>query len=593
MTIRSNLLLAGALLLGTAGQALAATGSFPLNNVPNRVTTNAFYGGGASLPAPYLRQAGDCWGDKIDLAFRGVAATTAIPDFTANPSFNCATKQVVPAGNAVSYISTGSGRGILGWFAHTPFFNGPGAVDSWLGAATGPQAPAVYGTKTNFAASEAGLPRTDSTGGGDIDTYNGAVAGGKNVTQSKSTIGIRDAAGAYTGTAAHVYPNPLKTYGRAIQIPLLVAVPAIAFQPVYKKVNVNGTETDTAFANAAGGSGSIKLSNTQLCNIFQGKDTNLGQDGLAATFGVRAGDNASAIPIEIVGRSDGSGTTSIFYRHLEKICGAGNKYTIDANTAGGNAPTSLPSALQGPAYDKSMNNFGTVTPVPGKFTLADGNDGVAKYLAFTQKPAANQTVTQFRIGYVGNDFVLPYVMTNNQNTYMLQSAALQNKAGNFVAATPLNALAGFTVLPPQSNADGSYNAAAPGSRADPATNSTANTWVSAANIASPLADPTGATAYPLIGTTNGLFFQCYANTTEAANIRSFLSWFYTSSVNTATDRTGILAANGLAPVTPAYQRAINDTFATNNLKNLNLDIQPLKAFNGTVTPECTGVTTGA
>ena len=638
MTLRSTLMLASAMLVGVASQAQAATGSFPLNNVPNQVTTNAIFGGGASLPAPYLRQAADCYADKIDLAFRANNVTQAVADFanTALPA-DCSTaaSQVSPVGTAVSYISTGSGRGILGWFAHTPFYQDPAGKtgDSWLGTTAGPNAPAVYGTKVNFGASEAGLPRTATDGSGDIDVYEGnkvdvnGASVGATVTQSGVTIRINSktgvtAPGTPTGTNVD-FPNPLVSYGRPIQIPLLIAVPAIAFDPIYRKTaDANGVITNDVFTRATK-SGNVKLSNTQFCNIFNGYDTNFGQDGLAAVFGLQSKDTATAgsIPLQIVGRSDGSGTTSIFYRHVERICdnflaGKANRYKVDSNTAdrngvlGVNAPTTLPTALRGPAYTKGQTQ--SVPPTgetPGLFTRADGNDGVAEYLDFSRIPAPGTAIVQARIGYVGNDYVLPYVRTQ-QNTYLLQSAALQNAAGAYVAATPSAALKAFgttaapVLLPPQTDGAGKFSSTRPGARSDAATRpdvyafpvngagvsadpttvtttgtttyTTSYTWVSGANIASPLADPTTTGAYPLVGTTNGLFYQCYADASERTIVRGFLTWFYTNKTSNDPSK-GILALNGLAPVTKAYQTAINETFVTNpsytTVGRLNLDIQ--------------------
>lgn len=579
MTLRSNLMLASAMLATAVGATSA--------------NATTIFGGGSSLQAPYFRQAADCWGDKLGLAFRNNASTTTINDFnyTGVPAFNCATSEISP-GNSVSYISTGSGRGILGYFAHSPFYVDPVGKtgDSWLGTGVGP-APAFFATKTNFSASDAGLPQTNPSLGGDIDTYNN----GGSVKQSGVTITVQDPANTNGGT----FPNPRKTYGAAVQIPLLVAVADVAFDPLYKKVgNADGTVTSYAFGNITGSApGQIKLSNAQLCGIFQGTITNWNQ-----VTGVTKSKSDPApfdVPIQIVGRSDGSGTTSIVYRHLAKVCGT----AIYVTDAAGNVPTSLPATLQGPAYDKTQPNNPVAGETIGKFTRADGSDGVAKYLDFTQVPTAGQTIVQGRVGYVGNDFVLPYVTNNGQNTYGLVSAALQNSTTStvvYVTPTPLNALKAFaTVLPPQTTSTGVYSVSAPGNRADPATNNTNATWVSAANINSPLADPKITGAYPLVGTTDGFFYQCYASASEASVVRGFLSWYYTSKVVNDTTK-GILSLNGLAPVPTAYAKAINETFVVNPTYGdispapgnqpgkLNLDIQTV-----TAAAECSGVTTGA
>jgi len=653
MTLRSTLLLAGAL-LAVSSQAGAATPTFPsTGNAPPQAATvdqlpgspgtltapgTAIFGGGASLPAPYLRQASDCWGEKIDLAFIDKSATQGLTDFnfTGVPAFDCSASTVSP-GNVVSYVSTGSGRGILGWFAHTGFYNSGGTVDltkdSWLTtlAAAGVNAPLVYATKVNFAASEAGIAQTDPSGGGDIDTYNGikvdstGASIGAQVSQSKQKIAIQSFSGVNAPTAGLTgtgfqFPNPLKTYGRAIQIPLLIAIPTVAFDPVYKKVvDGAGNVTETSYKNYK--SGTIKLTNLQLCNIFNGVDKNFGTDGLAAAFGLQTADlpNAANIPIQIVGRSDGSGTTAIVYRHLAKVCpaliGASNLF---APNSLGNVSTSVPTALQGPKYSKGQ----AISVVPGSetlglFTRADGNDGVAEYLNFSRLPndtASNTvgqtTIYQARVGYVGNDFVTPYVVTQ-QNNYGLISAALQNNNNpaipTFVAATPATATKAFgtgatTLLPPQTTSAGLFLATAPGARSNAATHpdpvkyspasadpANFNTWVSAANVASPLADPTTAGAYPLVGTTNGLFYQCYANASETAVIKAFLAWFY-GNKTVIDPAKGILVQNGLAPLTKPYLTAIVQTFVANGTTpKLNLDFGTV----GTSTPQCDGVTTGA
>lgn len=649
-------LLASAMLASLVGTAHAVTGvTFPATNPDGTpgtrtVSGTTVFGGGASLPAPYLRQAADCWGEKIDLAVRGIAATTPIDDFifTGTPAFNCAT-QIVSANNAVSYISTGSGRGILGYFAHTAFYVDPVGQtgDSWLGSGTGP-APAVYATKVNYATSEAGLPQRSSGQGGDIDAYNGrnstiadpalnpdGAPEGRYVVQSGIVLPIRGADGSApaaappTGTLATVsYPAPRTVYGRAIQIPLLIAVVTTSFDPIYRR---NPDGTTVSFRNATA-SGRVRLSNKQLCYIFNGYATNLAANdvngaslGLATALGVQTADlpNAASIPIEIVGRSDGSGTTSIFNRHLAAICTANldgqvNQYN-PTNAAVQNAPTSLPANLitsAGPFYRKTgvnrranlvqpplrtvnSNTGGVVTnPIPGRFTLADGNDGVAEYLVNNRPNTTGAPVYSFKIGYVGNDFVLPYVNANRQNDFSIVSAALQNGLGAYVAATPSAATkafgsssAGTLLLPPQTASSGAFSAGAAGVRANPATGSGSGFWVQNPDTSSPLANPSTSGAYAFVGTTNGLFYQCYADANESGAIKAFLLWYYTNKTSIDASRS-ILARNGLAPVTKAFQRAIVETFVTNptysGVGRLNLDIQ-----QAAVAPQCGGTITGA
>src|SRR5262249_40859478 len=139
-----------------------------------------------------------------------------------------------------------------------------------------------------------------------------------------------------------------------------------------------------------------------------------------------------SVPMQIVGRNESSGTTSIFTRHLANVCSAvaGNQYA--------NGTTTLPSTLRSHSnfYDKTQPNNPVAGETVADFTLADGSDGVSKYLDFTRTPSATagDSVTQGRIGYVGTDYALPGALNNpadaNVATYSLNTANLKNSAGN-------------------------------------------------------------------------------------------------------------------------------------------------------------------
>src|SRR3546814_10547400 len=105
-------------LLLTAGAATAVvTGMAATANAQV-----AAYGGGASLPAPFVRQAGDCYSNKTDLVFKGSPSTfVPLSDFNylGTPSFDCATTNV-QNNQTVFYVSTGSGTGIQTYYSHNP-----------------------------------------------------------------------------------------------------------------------------------------------------------------------------------------------------------------------------------------------------------------------------------------------------------------------------------------------------------------------------------------------------------------------------------------------------------------------------------------
>lgn len=571
--LRSTLLLAAATLAGTAGAAQAVT----------------IYGGGASLPAPYFRQAADCWGDRLDIAFRGRAQTTRIADFNylGTPAFNCATTTVSP-GNAVSYISTGSGRGILAYYAKTA--NAP--VD-WLGSPP-PSIPdpnggihpsPFYNFKVNYALSETalGIDRVGGDAGPLTDVYH---AGG--VIQEGSVVLQVNGPSNPAGT----YPNPRNTYGRAIQVPILVAPVVISFDPIYKKTaDANGAITEFRYrysGQRADNSGGLRIKRDAMCRIYNGDQvpeplridnwneipSSGNPDGAnranaAATGFTQLVDRSTSpldpevqldVPLQIVGRSDASGTTSIWTRHLAAVC---DTYLTEPVNQYNDSTSTLPATLIGGVYNKATPNF---PPAPGevlgKYTIADGNDGVAQYLDFTQVPANGTSIKQGRIGYNGADFVLPYVLNTGQNAFGLNSANVQNSSLTaFVAPTPQTAANAYSV------AGAVVDPANPAARDDG--------FVQRSSETAPVADPAIASGYPIIGTTNGLFYQCYAVSGEASVVRGFLNWYFTNAVVNNTTN-GILARAGFSPVPTATRTAIVANFLSNS-SGLNLDIRPSTA----------------
>ena len=209
-------------------------------------------------------------------------------------------------------------------------------------------------------------------------------------------------------------------------------------------------------------SGGLRLDQDAYCRIWNGQITNWNDDRLkvlngnkslqdprdAADNGV-AGWNSTGVPLQIAGRADSSGTTSIFYRHLAKVCGSdginlsGNQFTAPTTT--------LPLSARGGTFDGTT----TTGVVLGKFTLATGSGNVAKYVAFTKAPTTiGQVITQGNMAYLGSDFVAPFNSVNGNNTFNLNSADLKNQSGNFEPADGTHAGYAFSVIqPPQSLAN--------------------------------------------------------------------------------------------------------------------------------------------
>lgn len=591
----------------TGACALVAA-SMAMTGGANAAVVNTFYGGGSSLIAPYINQATNCYGTPTSLVLQGSVHSGAGANDTlgglspfvykgTTPPTNCATTQVAPTAQFF-YMSTGSGTGINGYFSHD-------AQNMW-GDATPGTDPSFW-PAVSYASSDASL------GPSDLAVYNN---GG---TESTFTYGAPGSQGTAT------YPNPAGAYGSMIQIPLSVDPVALVYSPVYKKVaDAGGTVTQYSFhlhhANADG-SGGLVLDMPTACAIFNGKITNWNDPALKALNGnvslQAVGDPAGAaawattgLPIELVGRSDSSGTTSIFYRALAAQCNgtySGGTYTNNFLPAGSKT---LPTSLQGPLYTTGTDNE-SVTPVPGTFTRAALSSGVATYIDFSDVPAAGQTLTQGRLGYVGTDYVLPAAVANTGNNYGLNLVDIKTPGGSIygVEPTPANVLRAFgtgvnALVPPESTYLGNYSqipfgsgtsttqiaAHSYGHRNTPTdwAEPISTTWNtsdpatgSPVTINTPLADPNGffgiTTAYPIVGTTVGLFYTCYANESQATAMKKFIAWYSTALlINQPTE--GLIVSDGLQVLPVPWKTAINRTYATPIISTTSIHTAQLNLY---------------
>lgn len=596
-TLKFHLLTAAAMVAGfggTAAQAQFAIGA------------TALHGAGASLPQTVMRQAADCYGLKSPLAF-GVTsgsapASTTLFDFDFNTPaadtignrFNCAANSAQPAVVSpnfgaprivqpnvdIFYLSTGSGQGI------TAFLNN--RLSATVVASSGfPLYTSADGYQ--FSNSDTALSAANVT------TYNTALI---------NPFGRYAAA----ATAANLF-------GPAIQIPLMVAPVAIAYDPVYAKERNNGGLINEYHFTVAGaradGSGGLKLTRVQYCGIVNGTITNWNQ---LPTTVVNKDINDPApfnVPIRLVGRSESSGTTSLFTRAMAAQCGTtGNRFgnsegrlpydgvttvagTVYTGAAGAVSPT---NSLSGAFFDKASNSITIGTEAAGLFTVANGNDGVAQAINYHPDPSSTvgDRTLNGRIGYVSPENVLPATLYNGSNNYGLNTASLQvNGTGTvFVGPDAKQASAAFAgIQPPQSKGTaGAYDATVTTSdRANPLA------WVQLTDKSVSLAAPVK--GYPIVGSTNGLLYTCYATTERRqavngffatlmgktpkdSNNQAFAVAFATDAVN------GLMAKNGLAPLPGSWKNAITETFfkksvqvgdtanpATSKLGDRNLWIQ--------------------
>jgi phosphate transport system substrate-binding protein len=547
---------------------VAGTAAF----APNAFAYNAgdIFGGGASVPAPYARQTFDCYANPTQLIITGTPPTfQTIPPFnyTGSPPQNCATQHIVK-NETTYYMSASAGVGILAAFSHDPTFFG--YVDSQ---------DSEYWPEVTFGMSTTSLVSADAS------VYNN----GGIETEGKSSITIAAPGGEPCNGGKAPYPNPLQCYGPLVQFPFAITPIVFAYNSTYEKVLINGNEVDYHFHithKNKDGSGGLRLSPTTYCKIFNGQITNWNDPAIYADNGKKSLRDPSdpvsqanwSVPLQIVGRSDSAGATSILERHLANVCAslAGNQYTTGAST--------LPSSLLGPTYSTSNPNYPPVSgETPGKFTLVSGNSGVAQYTAFTATPGgsnpsnctsgtATACIQLGRITYSGSDYVLPWVLETQQNAYSLNQATLQNASGAWEEATPKSSLAAYTAIqPPQSNKNGTYCASCLnfGYRNDP------TAWVQSTSPTSLIADPTAKTAYPIVGTANWIAYTCYASKSQQKSLVGVMKYIDTAAINTDT-KLGILSSAGLSPLSKQWRNAINTSFVNNN-SGLGLNIEPAGA----------------
>jgi len=546
------------------------------------------WGGGSSLISPYLRQSADCYGKPEPLIIRSPLQWVNIQPFnyTGTPPFDCSTQHITTKTD-FWVDSAGSGVGIAGVLSHDPSSSAPNGYGDIDPNQTGEQDMPYI----SYGVSDAGLSHSD------VNVYN--LGNDDNGPNSACSVPLQGVCVVQPGETAHpptTYPNPNEHRGALVQFPISVDPVAFAYSPVYKKVaDGQGNITQYSFNIQFGhsdGSGGLRMDRATYCAIWngvfatggQGPITNWNDSRLKAlNGGVSLQDpndhGTFDVPLQIVGRSDSSGTTSIFTRHLAAVCSGvtGNQYADGSTTL----PASL---LSGASYD---GNTVTGTEVLGEFTVAKGSGLVAKYVAFLDDPGANQSLTQGRLGYLGSDYVLPAVLVNGNNNYGLNSTDLQNKTGKWEAATGANALSGFgSIAPPQSDRKGHYDGTSCGGDSSRCRSHPWD-WAEPISKTSPLADPSAKTAYPVIGTTNVLLYSCYqlrGGKDVAKTAVGFFNWY--EKQNIVSDPVlGLLSQNGLAPLPKAWSTAISETFLSNK-SGLSLDIQ------ATGTGKCTGVEGG-
>lgn len=560
-------------------------------------------GAGASLPQNVARQAGDCYGIKNDLGFGATTqpqASIALLDFDFNTPavdtlgnrFNCVARDVQP-NITTRYVSTGSGQGI------TSFLNNRVSANILYSAG---YAAHVSADGHQYSFSETPLSAANLT------TYNNTLI------NPFTRYGTGTVDPTTLVNSVPVSQTAATLFGAPIQIPVVITAIAVGYSPVYAKVRQADLSVLSYSFKVAGaradGSGGLKLTRAQYCGIYNGTITNWNQ--LPTNIVNKAVTDPAPfdVPIRLVGRSETSGTTSVYTRAMAAQCsglsvangvgGTGtpvaivNKFgdgenrlpysgavTIASTAYTGAAGTvSTTNSISGAFFNKANSTI-SGTEAVGLFTVANGNDGVALATAFHPEPSATvgDRTLNGRINYVSPEQTLPSTTFTGTNNLGLHSASLQVNGTGTVFSAPIasQATAAFgSIAPPQSKGGaGAYcndAAACPnayGDRANPLS------WAAAADKTAPLATPTA--GYPIVGTSNALLYTCYATPARRQAVNGYFATLVgktpKDSLNQAMPATlvtdgvnGIFAKSGLAGLPPAWRTAIAETFFKNSLQ---------------------------
>ncbi len=275
-------------------------------------------------------------------------------------------------------------------------------------------------------------------------------------------------------------------------------------QPTWGKlIQVPSVGTSVAIPFNKSGAAAVDLSVNELCGVFSGRINDWKDISGAGRTG----------PITIVYRSESSGTTELFTRFLNAKC------TTEAGTF---AVT--------PIFANSYS-LG-LTPLVGA-VAATGSQGVMTSLAATDGGAT----------YMSPDFAAPTLAGLDDATKVARvgKVVATNTAGVSPAAANVSAAIGAVPVPATTE------------RGNP------DAWVPVFgpdNTAGVQPYPTS--GYPILGFTNVIFGQCYADATQTTQVRDFFAKHYGASNN----NDAAITANAFVPLPTAWKVAIRGSFLT-------------------------------
>ncbi|AUM69779.1 substrate-binding domain-containing protein [Pseudomonas fluorescens] len=258
-------------------------------------------------------------------------------------------------------------------------------------------------------------------------------------------------------------------------------------------IQVPSAATSIAIPFNKAGTADVNLSVNQLCGIFSGRLT----DWSRITGAGRTG------AITVVYPQGSSGTTELFTRFLNAKCAETGTFATTTNFAS--------------SYSGGL---------PAGAVSANGSQGVMD--------AVNQA--QGRITYMSPAYAAPTAAGLDDATKVARIAG--------VSPTPANV----------SNAIAAVPVPAAANRSNP------HAWVPVFAATTNPSDPSVVAyptiGYPILGFTNVIFSQCYADATQTTQVRNFFIRHY----GALTNNNSAITSNRLVPLPSAWRTAIVNSF---------------------------------
>ncbi|WP_377707727.1 substrate-binding domain-containing protein [Pseudomonas protegens] len=266
-----------------------------------------------------------------------------------------------------------------------------------------------------------------------------------------------------------------------------------------KLIQVPSVATSVAVPFNKAGTAAVNLSVNDLCGVFSGRVSDWSQIAGSGRTGA----------ITVVYRNESSGTTELFTRFLNAKCAETGTFAVTTNFASsysGGLPAGAVAAVTSQGVMDALN----------------AGDG--------------------RITYMSPDYAAPTLAGLDDATKVAKVAGVSPAPANVSSAIAAVAVPDTTVRGDQ------------------------NLWVpvftSQANIDANPSDkslrlyPTS--GYPILGFTNLIFSQCYADANQTSQVRAFFSRHYGALVNNDT----AINNNRFVPLPAAWKTAVRDSFVT-------------------------------